>query len=103
MISAKLLCLLVHHINKGIYRACNSFGKDKSGIICSAYCNSGGKVTWGVFEGGNGYDGEVNTRAEDVLHSEVMWRTYRSRAFLEGPGNDNWDWGRATTIGTGAA
>ena len=58
------------------------------------YDTNGANLEWGVFEDGNGYDGEVNTAANDVLHRDVMWRTHRSRAFLEGPGNDNWDWGR---------
>ena len=36
---------------------------------------------WGAFEGGGGYDGVVRTAAENVLHRNLMWRTYRSDAF----------------------
>ena len=43
--------------------------------------STSGSPEWGVFEGGNGYDGVVKTAADRVAHKDVMWRTYRSDAF----------------------
>jgi len=58
------------------------------------YDRNNGNMQWGVFEQGSGYDGEVNTAAGDVLHSDVMWRTHRSSAFMkEGVDPDTWEWG----------
>lgn len=36
---------------------------------------------WGAFEQGLGYDGVVRANVNDVLHNDLMWRTYRSNAF----------------------
>ena len=36
---------------------------------------------WGAFEGGSAYNGVVRTEVGDVLHYDLMWRTYRSEAF----------------------
>jgi hypothetical protein len=55
------------------------------------YNANGANLEWGVFEGGNGYDGVVNDSVSSVSHSDIMWRTYTTRAFLGGPENDNWD------------
>ena len=58
------------------------------------YDRNNGNMQWGVFEQGSGYDGEVNTAVGDVLHSDVMWRTHRSSAFMkEGVDPDTWEWG----------
>ena len=47
---------------------------------------------WGDLEQNTSvYDGVVRTSADNVAHSGLMWRTYRSRAFNDG--NDSWDWG----------
>ena len=55
------------------------------------------EMLWGYFNGGNGYDGVVNTAVGDVQHSGIMWRTHKTRAFLD-PGNSNWDWGRVDLL-----
>ena len=58
------------------------------------YERNNSNMEWGVFEDGNGYDGEVNVAANDVLHCDVMWRTHRSTAFLnEGQDPESWEWG----------
>ena len=44
-------------------------------------------LEWGAFENGNGYNGVVRTDKDNVLHANVMWRTYRSDAFGY---NDAW-------------
>ena len=49
---------------------------------------SSANAEWGDFENGGGYDGRVRLNAENVAHSDLMWRTYRSDAF----GYDN-NWG----------
>lgn len=51
-----------------------------------------GNAEWGAFENGVGYNGQVRTSANDVLHNGVMWRTYRSYAFNKDLGKDG-DWG----------
>jgi hypothetical protein len=58
------------------------------------YDRNNANMEWGFFEGGEGYDGEVNTSVGDVLHKEVMWRTHRSTAFMkEGVDPETWEWG----------
>ncbi|MBR6587084.1 MAG: hypothetical protein IKK82_06630, partial [Kiritimatiellae bacterium] len=58
------------------------------------YDRNNSNMEWGVFEDGNGYDGEVNVAANDVLHRDVMWRTHRSTAFMkEGQDPETWEWG----------
>ena len=49
--------------------------------------NGSGNLEWGAFENGNGYNGVVRTDKDNVLHANVMWRTYRSDAFGY---NDTW-------------
>ena len=52
------------------------------------------EMLWGCFNGGNGYDGVVNTSVGDVQHRDIMWRTHRSTAFMkEGQDPETWDWG----------
>ena len=47
---------------------------------------------WGYLESNMGvYDGKLRKDADSVAHRELMWRTYRSRAFNEG--HESWDWG----------
>ena len=50
--------------------------------------------TWGEFErSGSGYDGIVRTDINGTLHNNLMWRTYRTKAF----GADS-DWGRIDDV-----
>ena len=49
--------------------------------------NGSGNLEWGAFESGNGYNGVVRTDKDNVLHANVMWRTYRADAFGY---NDTW-------------
>ena len=56
-------------------------------------------LEWGVFENSSTaqYDGKIRIGVNNVLHRDVMWRTYKSRAFLDGdPQKDRtiWPWGR---------
>ena len=47
---------------------------------------------WGYLESDvTVYDGKVRTSADDIAHEDLMWRTYRSRAFNDG--NETWEWG----------
>ena len=61
--------------------------------VCDCRVGSIGKgPEWGALEYSTGvYDGKVRTSADNIAHNDLMWRTYRSRAFNEG--NESWDWG----------
>lgn len=66
--------------------------KDASNYETTRYTTK--EMLWGCFNGGNGYDGVVNTSVGDVQHRDIMWRTHRSTAFMkEGQDPETWDWG----------
>ena len=47
---------------------------------------------WGALENpGSVFDGVVRSSIDNIAHNNLMWRTYRSRAFNDG--NESWDWG----------
>ena len=54
--------------------------------------NVSGNLEWGEFERINNYNGTVRTDKDNVLHANVMWRTYKSDAFYPN-GNRDATWG----------